>query len=134
LLFGGFAAGLKDYKEKKQPLGCGTVSEIDDYIEKDSEIWLGQELFKANCASCHAKNMKADLTGPALGGSIKRLNNDTIAYLSFVQNSGAYIAKGHDKRIVQLYEDHERSVMQAFPNLTKEDIKAIIAYIETRYY
>jgi len=28
----------------------------------------GKKLFKNNCARCHAKNMKADATGPALGG------------------------------------------------------------------
>ena len=28
----------------------------------------GKELFIANCASCHNKNMKDKLTGPALGG------------------------------------------------------------------
>ncbi|HMT00593.1 MAG TPA: c-type cytochrome, partial [Saprospiraceae bacterium] len=28
----------------------------------------GKTLFTANCAACHAKNMKSALTGPALGG------------------------------------------------------------------
>ena len=27
----------------------------------------GKTLFQNNCASCHNKNMKSDLTGPALG-------------------------------------------------------------------
>lgn len=33
---------------------------------------IGKELFIANCASCHAKNMKTALTGPALGGVMAR--------------------------------------------------------------
>ena len=28
----------------------------------------GKELFRGKCATCHNKNMKQDLTGPALGG------------------------------------------------------------------
>ena len=32
----------------------------------------GKSLFKANCAQCHAKNMKSNLTGPALGGVEER--------------------------------------------------------------
>ena len=32
----------------------------------------GEALFKANCASCHNRNMKDDLTGPALGGVEER--------------------------------------------------------------
>ncbi|MBK8557670.1 MAG: c-type cytochrome [Lewinellaceae bacterium] len=32
----------------------------------------GKSLFIANCASCHAKDMKSNLTGPALGGVEER--------------------------------------------------------------
>ncbi len=136
LLFGGFAAGYEHYKKEiEEPVPwCGTTSYMDHFDDELTDmVKNGQALFKANCASCHVKNMRADMTGPALGGSFRRFNNDTMAYLSFVQNSGAYIAKGHDERIVQLFEDWDKSVMQAFPNLSKEDIKAIIAYTEAMY-
>ena len=33
----------------------------------------GKDLFVANCAACHNKNMKDNLTGPALGARLKEL-------------------------------------------------------------
>ena len=36
------------------------------------DIEAGKTLFKNNCASCHNKNMKDKLTGPALGGTQER--------------------------------------------------------------
>ncbi|MFK8102379.1 MAG: c-type cytochrome [Saprospiraceae bacterium] len=33
---------------------------------------LGRQLFNSNCAACHNKNVKDNLTGPALGGSTVR--------------------------------------------------------------
>ena len=34
--------------------------------ERTAELDQGMQLFKNNCGSCHAKNMKAKMTGPAL--------------------------------------------------------------------
>jgi len=31
-------------------------------------ITTGKKIFKINCASCHNKNMKSDMIGPALAG------------------------------------------------------------------
>ncbi len=33
------------------------------------DIEVGKNLFKNNCAACHNKSMKDDMTGPALSGS-----------------------------------------------------------------
>ena len=41
-------------------------------IDLREEISLGSVLFKNQCASCHNKNMRDDLTGPALAGVEKR--------------------------------------------------------------
>ena len=37
----------------------------------------GKTLFKDNCASCHNKNMKDDMTGPALGGAKEAIRKKT---------------------------------------------------------
>ena len=43
-----------------------------NYALADEVADQGKALFKANCASCHNKNMIDDMTGPALGGINER--------------------------------------------------------------
>jgi len=43
----------------------------------------GKELFKNNCAACHAKDMRSAATGPALGGYEARWGDDVALYSLF---------------------------------------------------
>ena len=78
---------------------------------------LGKSLFKANCAQCHNRNMKDDLTGPALGGVRERWESEELLY-SWIRNSQAVIATG-DPYAVQLYNDWNKSVMNPFPEFDR---------------
>lgn len=91
----------------------------------------GKALFKANCASCHNKNMKADMTGPALGGVEERWESQELLY-AWIRNSQAVIASG-DAYAVNLYNQYNKSVMTAFPDLTDADIAEILLYIDNIY-
>jgi mono/diheme cytochrome c family protein len=91
----------------------------------------GKALFKANCAQCHNKNMKADLTGPALGGVQERWEDEATLY-AWIRNSGAVIASG-DAYANALFTKWSQSPMQAFPNLTDEEIAEILLYIDNIY-
>lgn len=53
----------------------------------------GKTLFTANCAACHAKNMKSALTGPALGGVEAKWDSKENLY-AWIRNSQAMIKKG----------------------------------------
>ena len=53
----------------------------------------GKNLFTANCAACHAKNMKSALTGPALGGVEAKWDSKENLY-TWIRNSQALIKKG----------------------------------------
>ena len=89
----------------------------------------GKKLFKNNCAQCHAKNMKSKATGPALGGVQERwADYPTSDLYSWVRNSQALVGTGHP-RAVEIYNEYNKSVMQPFPNLTDENIDAILLYI-----
>jgi mono/diheme cytochrome c family protein len=89
----------------------------------------GKELFIANCASCHNKNMKDDLTGPALAGTEERWSAYPRADLyAWIRNSQALIAKGHP-RAVELWNKWKPTLMNNFPGLTDEQIESIILYI-----
>lgn len=93
----------------------------------------GKELFVANCASCHNKNMKDNLTGPALGGTEERW----AAYprkdlYSWIRNSQAMIAAGHP-RATELWAKWKPTAMNNFPGLTDEQIESMILHINDVY-
>ena len=93
----------------------------------------GKALFKANCATCHAKDMKTAATGPALGGAEERWADYPQSDLySWIRNSAALIATGHP-RAKQLYADWNASNMTAFKTLTDDDIASLLMYVDGVY-
>ncbi|MEM6963129.1 MAG: c-type cytochrome [Bacteroidota bacterium] len=88
----------------------------------------GMTLFKNKCASCHAKNMKTKMTGPALAGAEERWENDRGRLYEWIRNSQAYLATG-DPYATALYAEYNNSVMTAFPTLTDGQIDNILDYI-----
>lgn len=91
----------------------------------------GKKLFKDYCASCHAKNMKSDLTGPALGGVQDRWDDEADLY-SWIRNSQAMIASGHP-RATELWNKWKPTVMTSFEALTDEEIASMLLYIDGVY-
>lgn len=90
----------------------------------------GMTLFKNKCASCHAKNMKAKLTGPALAGAEERWGGDREKLYQWIRNSQAFLATG-DEYANALYQEYAQSVMTAMPELTDPQIDNILDYINT---
>ncbi|MFE3846441.1 c-type cytochrome [Flavobacterium sp. LB3P45] len=83
----------------------------------------GKELFNANCAACHKLDAKA--TGPMLRGISAK---HEMAWLyKWIHNSSELIKSG-DAAAVKVYEENNKSVMTAFPQLSTADIDNIIAY------
>lgn len=112
---------------RQRQFGCGTKS--NPLSPKQQR---GHDLFVANCASCHSKNMKDDLTGPALGDVAehwgKYLRKDLYAY---IRNSQAMVKAKHP-RAVELWKKWQPTLMTHFPDLTDGDIEAILAYINAQ--
>lgn len=96
-----------------------------------ADLKVGESLFKAQCASCHNKNMKDKLTGPALGGAQERWADDKALY-KWIRNSQGMIASGN-ARAVQLWGEWKPTVMTAFPNLKDEEIADILAFVDAAY-
>ncbi len=100
---------------------------------QEADIEAGKTLFKNLCAACHNRNMKDDLTGPALGGVEERWADYPREDLyKWIRNSQALIAQGHP-RAVELWNVWKPTVMNNFPNLSDQDIENILAYIEYEY-
>ena len=94
------------------------------------DIEKGEELFKANCTSCHrlGDEKKARLIGPGLSDEI--FEEYTEEWLiDWIRNSSAVIESG-DEQAVSIFEEYNQSVMTAFGNFSDDDIKDILAYIK----
>ncbi len=89
----------------------------------------GKSLFMANCASCHSRDMKTNLTGPALGGVEERWSAYPREDLyKWIRASQAMVQSGHP-RAVELWNQWKPTLMNNFPGLTDEQIESILLYV-----
>ena len=103
-------------------------SQVDYLVGHD--IQKGEELFKANCTSCHklGDEKKARLIGPGL--NVEIFEEYTEQWLiDWIRNSSALIESG-DEQAIAIFEEYNQSVMTAFPTFSDDDIRDILAYIE----
>ena len=103
-----------------------------NYASADEIVDLGKAVFKAKCNSCHNKNMIDAMTGPALGGINDRWDGREELLYEWIRNSSAVIASG-DSYAVSIYNEYNKSVMTSFPELTDEEINALLVYIQCTY-
>lgn len=97
------------------------------------DLAAGEELFLNQCAQCHTRNMKDDLTGPALGGVEERWADYPKEDLyAWIRNSQKMIADGHP-RAKELWNTWKPTVMNSFTGLTDEEIDNLLAYIDGMY-
>ena len=88
-------------------------------------ILEGKALFQQNCRTCHAINK--NLTGPALGGFTERGPwKERRNIYDWIHNTAAFMAKD---QYTQNLKTHYGAVMQAFPQLSNEQIDAMVAYV-----
>lgn len=115
---------------KESHFFCG-VRSGESALSQHPRYARGKELFIDNCACCHNKNMKDNLTGPALGPALKAW----VAYpksdlYRFIRNSQGMIRQRHP-RALKVWKEYKPVIMNSFPGLTDEDIEAIVAYIQS---
>lgn len=112
----------------------GTVELTYPENEFGGEYTTGKKLWNINgCGACHAKSMRTDATGPALGGVVSRWADHPRADLyAWVRNSGKLVAAGHP-RAVEVYTEWNGATMNNFPDLSDEDVENLLAYIEGQY-
>ncbi|NNC71070.1 MAG: c-type cytochrome [Flavobacteriaceae bacterium] len=87
------------------------------------QVRTGKKIFNANCASCH--KLQGNLIGPELGGVEDRRTNEWLKL--WIKDNAALRASG-DADAIAIFNEYNGSVMTAFPQLSDEDIDAILAY------
>jgi mono/diheme cytochrome c family protein len=86
----------------------------------------GMALYKANCTACHAIDRK--VVGPALAGVWDRWESEE-KIVAWVQNSSKLIASG-DAYSNKIFNEYNKSVMTAFPQLSAAQVMDILIYIK----
>ncbi|MFK8054681.1 MAG: c-type cytochrome [Saprospiraceae bacterium] len=102
------------------------------YLE-GADAAAGKTLFSNQCASCHNRNMKDKMTGPALGGVEGRWSDyDRSELYTWIRGSQAMIQAGHP-RAKELWAEWKPNVMTNFPQLTDVEIESMLLYINNQY-
>lgn len=84
------------------------------------------ELFVSNCAACHNRNMKDDLTGPALAGVRERWSDYPKDELyRFIRKSQEMIWEGHPQAVA-VWNEWKPVVMNNFSELSDREIEALL--------
>jgi len=94
-------------------------------FSQDEQILAGKKLFNTHCASCH--KIKKKSIGPALRGVSEEHDRDWL--YSWIKNSPAMIKSG-DPQAVAIWEEYNKTAMNAFPQLSDSDIDNILAYAD----
>ncbi len=117
---------------ESQQLYCAVIDysskQYDDLTIMTPIQLYGKELFDKNCISCHSSRDEM-VVGPGLQGITQRRSEEWI--LKWVQNPQKVLESG-DKYANDLYVKFNKASMTPFPGLSKEDISAILVYIERK--
>lgn len=84
----------------------------------------GAAIFKQKCTACHG--IEKAVVGPALKGIDTKY--DEAWLIKWIKNAPAFIASG-DAQAVKASE-YSPAMMSAFPELSDDDIKNIVAYVK----
>lgn len=104
--------------------GAATGASASAAVKGDASA--GGALFKQKCTSCHA--LDRQVVGPALKGVHER--HDEAWLLKWIKNSQAMVAAG-DPAAVKVFNEFNKTVMTPFPELSDDDVRNILAYIQT---
>ncbi len=103
--------------------GAATGASAAQAVKGDANA--GGAIFKQKCTACHA--MDRTVVGPALKGVHER--HDEAWLIKWIRNSQALVAAG-DPAAVKVFNEYNKTVMTPFPELSDDDVRNILAYIQ----
>jgi cytochrome c551/c552 len=107
------------------PLFFITSLSFNFLFSQEEQILTGKKLFNTHCAACHKVKKKA--IGPAMRGVSEKYDREWL--YSWIKNSASMIKSG-DPQAVAIWEEYNRTAMNAFPQLSNVDIDNILAYAD----
>ncbi len=112
----------KNVGQTRTNKGIGPVEQVDlpDSIDSDMAA-QGKELYNNHCASCHRIN--ESLTGPALGGVLKRRSPEFV--MNMILNTDEMIEK--EPIIKSLRGEYESDMVQV--DVSQDEARAIVEYL-----
>jgi cytochrome c2 len=120
LLLGVCASGL---------LSCGNEEQqTTQALQPPTVLETGKAVFQQYCTACHL--LQADGTGPTLQGVLGRWGGDSARIRAFIRNPQKLIDE-KDPDAMKSYEKWKPAMMTGFPQLSDEDLNAVIAYLES---
>jgi cytochrome c2 len=90
----------------------------------------GKQLFTTKCQACHSGDMKANSTGPALGGVETRWTDNTKLH-EWIKNNVKLTATGYAKAVE--VSKLTPIVMQTFDELSDTQITAVLKYVDDKF-
>ncbi len=103
-----------------------SCNDFSQYKTDAKTIAEGQKTFEMQCVACH--NFKSSGIGPDLSGITTEASYDWL--FGFIRNPQEKIEQG-DERAKKLYAEY-KTYMPGFNHLSKEDIEALLAYLNTQ--
>jgi mono/diheme cytochrome c family protein len=101
-----------------------------DYFNRD--LQQGRRMFANQCGSCHNRNMKDDMTAPALGGVRERWEKYPKEDLyNYIRNSMKMVMEGHPKAVE--LQDEWKTAMTSYPDLSDQELDILLDYVEWEY-
>jgi mono/diheme cytochrome c family protein len=103
-----------------------TLNVYTAHAQRDSAFFeTGEKHFRTLCSSCHSAHQ--EIYGPMLGSISKKRKESWL--IPFIRNSQEVIRSG-DAYAKALFEKFDHQIMPPFEQLSDQDIKAILYYLE----
>lgn len=87
----------------------------------------GIKIFKKECTACHSIDLTKKLIGPPLQNITKKRNIEWLH--KWIKNNKSLIKNG-DKEALDIYNKYNKSDMNLFLHLSKDDINDILSFID----
>src|SRR5690554_4617864 len=96
------------------------------FVPKNGFGATGEEVYNKLCMACHSLSNKV-LLGPGLHGMSERRSEEWL--ISWIRDSQGLIESG-DEEAIKIFEEYHNVPMPGFPQLSDDEIRALIAYVD----
>jgi cytochrome c2 len=121
--------GFREFPQGKNSENTSTIIDYDEPTDSLSNLRSdGKRFFNSKCASCH--QVLKNATGPALSGIFERGPwKDSTKLYKYIREPESFMKNKYIDSLRKVYGSNHI----AFPNLTDDEIQAILRYVNFEY-